>query len=197
MNPVNLSTEETTIMPINSIEDLLVDELRDLLDAEKQLVKALGKMAKAASDDELRTAFESHRTDTEQHVVRLGTALESLGQTVRAKTCKAMQGLVKEGQEMIEEAGDAPEALADAALIGAAQKVEHYEIAGYGTARALAEIAGEGDVLELLLLTLDEEKQADEKLTQICQRLLRDFWGSESEMQIETEGSQRAKAASR
>jgi ferritin-like metal-binding protein YciE len=184
-------------MPINSVEDLLVDELRDLLDAEKQLVKALGKMAKAAADDELQAAFESHRVDTEQHVERLGTALESLDQPVRAKTCKAMQGLVKEGQEVIEEAGDHPEALADAALIGVAQKVEHYEIAGYGTARALAEIAGEGDVLELLGQTLDEEKQADEKLTQICQRLLRDFWGSENGTEAGTDGSQRANAASR
>jgi ferritin-like metal-binding protein YciE len=108
-----------------------------------------------------------------------------------------MQGLVKEGQEVIEEAGDHPEALADAALIGVAQKVEHYEIAGYGTARALAEIAGEGDVLELLGQTLDEEKQADEKLTQICQRLLRDFWGSENGTEAGTDGSQRANAASR
>jgi ferritin-like metal-binding protein YciE len=178
---------------MKSVDALLVDELRDLLDAEKQLVKALGKMIKAASDEALQAAFESHRSETEKQVERLGTALETLGQPVRGKTCKAMQGLVKEGSEIIEEAKDAPEALADAALIAAAQKVEHYEIASYGTASALAEIAGQQEVLELLGQTLDEEKQADEKLTQICQRLLRDFAGAESE----SGSTQRAKAASR
>ncbi len=167
-------------MSMKSVDGLLVDELRDLLDAEKQLVKALGKMIKAASDEELQTAFESHRSETEKQVERLGTALESLGQGVRGKTCKAMQGLVKEGQEIIDETEDAPEALADAALIAAAQKVEHYEIASYGMACAVAEIAGHEQVLELLGQTLDEEKQADEKLTQICQRLLREFQGKES-----------------
>jgi ferritin-like metal-binding protein YciE len=178
---------------MESVDDLLVDELRDLLDAEKQLVKALGKMIKAASDEALQAAFESHRSETEKQVERLGTALETLGHPVRGKTCKAMQGLVKEGSEIIEEAKDAPEALADAALIAAAQKVEHYEIASYGTASALAEIAGQQEVLELLGQTLDEEKQADEKLTQICQRLLREFDGAESE----SGSAQRAKAASR
>jgi ferritin-like metal-binding protein YciE len=168
-------------MPITAVEDLLVDELRDLLDAEKQLVKALTKMTKAASDEELKMAFESHRSETEKQVERLGTALETMEQPVRGKACKAMQGLIKEGQEIIEEAEDAPEALADAALIAAAQKVEHYEIASYGTACALAELADEQDVLELLGQSLDEEKQADEKLTQICQRLLRDFTGLENE----------------
>lgn len=181
-------------MSMNNVQELLVDELRDLLDAEKQLVKALGKMIKAASDEELKEAFDSHRSETEKQVERLGTALESLGQSARGKTCKAMQGLVKEGQEIIEETEDAPEAIADAALVAAAQKVEHYEIASYGSACALAEIAGEEDVLELLGQTLDEEKQADEKLTQICQRVLRDFQGSE---ESESAGSKRAKAASR
>ena len=180
-------------MPITAVEDLLVEELRDLLDAEKQLVKALTKMTKAASDDELKKAFESHRAETEKQVERLGTALETLQQPVRGKTCKAMQGLVKEGQEIIEEAEDAPEALADAALIAAAQKVEHYEIASYGTACALAELVDEQDVLELLGQSLDEEKQADEKLTQICQRLLRDFTGLENK----TERQGAAKAAGR
>jgi ferritin-like metal-binding protein YciE len=187
-------------MSMTSVEDLLVEELRDLLDAEKQLVKALGKMIKAANDEDLQTAFESHRTETEQHVERLGTALETLGQAARAKTCKAMQGIVQEGQQVIEESRDAPEAIADAALIAAAQKVEHYEIAGYGTACALAEIAGQNEVRGLLGQTLEEEKQADEKLTEICQRLLHEFDGAAMEEETDEDESDRpsrAKAAAR
>lgn len=184
-------------MSMNSVEDLLIDELRDLLDAERQLVKALGKMAKAASDEQLQEAFESHRAETETQVERLGAALESLGQPARGKTCEAMRGLVNEGQEIIEESKDAPEAIADAAIIAAAQKVEHYEIASYGTACALAEIAGKKDVLELLGETLEEEKEADEKLTKICQRLLTGLQGSEAGANGTAKGGKKAKAAKR
>jgi ferritin-like metal-binding protein YciE len=144
----------------------LVEELKDLYSAEKQLLKALPKMAKASTSEELRSAFETHLEQTEGHVARLekiGTQLES---TMGGKKCKAMEGLVEEGKEIIEE--DAEPVLLDLALIGAAQKVEHYEIAGYGTARTLAELAGEDEVAEILQETLDEEGDTDKLLTKIA-----------------------------
>jgi ferritin-like metal-binding protein YciE len=154
---------------ISSPRDLLVEELKDLYSAENQLIKALPKMAKAATSEELRTAFETHLAETEEHAARLEKIGKKLGETMKGKKCKAMEGLVEEGKEIMEE--DAEPALLDLALIGAAQKVEHYEIAGYGTARTLAEIAGETDVAEILQETLDEEGKTDKLLTEIAMEL--------------------------
>lgn len=154
---------------ISSPRDLLVEELKDLYSAENQLIKALPKMAKAATSEELRTAFETHLEETQEHAARLEKIGKQLGETMKGKKCKAMEGLVEEGKEIMEE--DAEPALLDLALIGAAQKVEHYEIAGYGTARTLAELAGENDVAEILQETLDEEGKTDKLLTEIAMEL--------------------------
>lgn len=152
---------------LESLQDLLVEELQDLYDAEQQLTKALPKMAKAASNTQLQKAFTAHLTETEEHVHRLEQAFEALGEKAKRKTCKAMQGLVAEGAEVIEE--DADPDVKDAALIAAAQRVEHYEIAGYGSARTFAQKLGQGEVAKLLQKTLDEEGAADKKLTKIAE----------------------------
>lgn len=154
-------------MALNSLSDLFADELRDVLSAEKQLTKALPKMAKAATSPDLQKAFEKHLAQTEVHVTRLVQVFESIGQTARAKTCEAMKGLIKEGSEIIEE--DAEPDVKDAALIAAAQKVEHYEIATYGTLATWAELLGYKKALGLLVKTLDEEKTTDEKLSELAQ----------------------------
>jgi ferritin-like metal-binding protein YciE len=151
---------------ISTPRDLLVEELKDLYSAENQLLKALPKMAKAASSEELRSAFETHRDQTEGHVERLNKIGEQLGASMSGKKCKAMAGLVAEGAEIIEE--DAEPAMLDLALIGAAQKVEHYEIAGYGTTRTLAELADEPAIAQMLQATLDEEGETDKLLTKIA-----------------------------
>ena len=150
-----------------NLQDLLVEELKDLYSAEQQMVKALPKMAKAASADELRGAFEEHLEQTKGHVERLEQAFELLGLPAKAKKCAAMEGLIEEGKELIEQG--LPENVLDAGLIGAAQKVEHYEIAAYGTARTHAELLDLSDVADLLEQTLDEEKQTDEKLTELSE----------------------------
>ena len=154
---------------IASPRDLLVEELKDLYSAEVQLVKALPKMAKAATSEELAQAFQTHLQQTEEHVQRLEKIGKQLGESMKGKKCKAMEGLVEEGKEVMEE--DAEPALLDLALIGAAQKVEHYEIAGYGTARTLAEISGEEQVARILQETLDEEGETDKLLTEIAMEL--------------------------
>jgi len=153
---------------MDTLTDLLEDELKDLYSAENQLVKALPRMAKKASSPKLKEAFTSHLKETEGHVQRLEQIGESLGIKVKGKTCKAMKGLVEEGKEVLEEDGE--DAVLDAALIGAAQRVEHYEIAAYGTVRAIAERLGHTDVVVLLQQTLDEEGAADKKLTSISER---------------------------
>ena len=144
-----------------------VDELRDLYDAEKQILTALPKMAEAASHAELRKAFEMHLKQTEGQVARLEKIFESLGEQPTGKKCVAMAGLIKEGDELMKE-GLEPDVL-DAALIGAAQKVEHYEMAGYGTARTWAKRLGEQEACELLQKTLEEEAATDEKLTKLAE----------------------------
>jgi ferritin-like metal-binding protein YciE len=154
---------------IKSLRDLLVDELRDLHHAENQLVKALPKMAKAASHDELKEGFQEHLEQTRGHVDRLDRCFKILGEKAKGKTCHAMQGLVEEGKEAIEE--DAPDAIKDAKLIGAAQRVEHYEIAAYGTARSFAQTLGETKVADLLQETLDEEGETDKKLTALAETI--------------------------
>lgn len=153
-------------MQLNSLKDVLVEELADLHSAELQLVEALPKMAKAAHSPELREAFESHLAETRGHVLRLEQAFGEIGVPMPADTCAAMQGLVKEGSGIIA-ANGAPVAI-DAALIGAAQRVEHYEIAAYGTARALADELGLSTTKSLLDDTLDEEASADKRLTKLA-----------------------------
>ncbi|QEG38807.1 ferritin-like domain-containing protein [Roseimaritima ulvae] len=156
-----------TSTEFDSLECLLVDQLQDLYDAENRLVDALPKMADAASSPELKQAFRSHLDETKGHVNRLEQAFQLLDASAKRKTCNAMKGLVSEGEEMIEAKGDA--AIKDAALIAAAQRVEHYEMAGYGSARNFAQRCGRQDVADLLQQTLQEEGGADKKLTQIAE----------------------------
>jgi ferritin-like metal-binding protein YciE len=154
---------------LTSLETLLVQEIKDLYSAETQLVKALPKMAKAASNEDLKEGFKGHLEETKVHVERLEEIAKLLDATPRGKVCKAMKGLVEEGAEAVEEEGDP--VLRDLALIIAAQKVEHYEISGYGSARTLAEWLGLDDVVTLLQSTLDEEGATDKKLTAISEEL--------------------------
>lgn len=156
-------------MAVKTLEDALHEELRDLLSAEKQLVRALPKMAKSANSPDLQAAIEEHLAQTEVHVTRLEQAFELIGKKPRAKTCEAMQGLIEEGKSLMEEDAD-PEVM-DAMLIAAAQKVEHYEIASYGSVRAWAEIVGNTELKDLLGQTLEEEKETDEKLTDLSSQL--------------------------
>jgi ferritin-like metal-binding protein YciE len=151
---------------MDSLQELLEEELKDIYSAENQLLKALPKMAKKASSAALKQAFTDHLKETEAQIKRLEKIGTTLDITLTGKKCKAMEGLVEEGKEVIEEDGD--ESVIDAALIGAAQRVEHYEIAAYGTVRAMAETLGHDDVVDLLTETLEEEGAADEKLTGIA-----------------------------
>jgi len=154
-------------MTLESLRDLLVEQLQDLYDAEKRLTKALPKMAKAANSAELKAAFQKHLGETEGHVERLEQAFEALGKKAKAKPCKAMQGLIAEGEETIKE--DAEPEVKDAALIAAAQRVEHYEMAGYGSVSAYAKLLQEKQVLKLLQATLAEEKATDEALSELAE----------------------------
>jgi ferritin-like metal-binding protein YciE len=153
-------------MKSETLEDLFVDELKDQYDAEKQLVKALPKMAKAAMSADLKQAFTGHLDETKGHVTRLEKVFELLEMKAQGKTCEAMKGLVTEGGEAIEEHEGS---VRDAALIAAAQRVEHYEIAGYGTLLSFAQQLGHDKVAKLLQATLDEEKDADERLSEIAE----------------------------
>lgn len=153
-------------MHLNSLRDVLQEQLEDLHDAEQQLVLALPKMAQAASSDQLREAIEHHLEETRGHVQRLDEAMGELGMSAPTTKCKAMAGLVAEGEETVEASGD-PMAK-DAALIAAAQRVEHYEISAYGTARTLADELGLDGIRDLMEQTLDEESQADTLLTKIA-----------------------------
>ena len=153
-------------MAVKSVNDLLLDELRDIYHAEKQLVKALPKMAKKAKSDELRQAFEHHLEETKGQVERLDQVFQQLDARSSGKRCEAMEGLIEEAKEMMDDV-TTPEVL-DAAMITAAQKVEHYEIASYGSVCALAEALGHKDAARLLEETLNEEKAADQKLNQIA-----------------------------
>ena len=154
-------------MKVESIEDLFLDELKDLYSAEKQITKALPKLVKAASTEELSAAFDSHLQETKGHVERLEEIFQKLGKKGTGKTCEGMKGVLEEGSEVIQEIEKGP--VRDAGLIAAAQRVEHYEIAGYGSVRSFAELLGKTDIVELLEQTLDEEKAADEKLTKISE----------------------------
>ncbi len=174
------------------IRELLVEELQDLLHAEGQLVSALPKMAKAARAPKLKEAFEKHLQQTQVHVERLKKAFQLLGEKAQAKPCKAMLGLVQEGQEKIDESEQKEELAADLSLITAAQKVEHYEISGYGTVRGLARLIGEIEVANLLTQTLGEEESTDYLLTEISKPLLQRARVDELEEEIEEAVSAKA-----
>lgn len=151
---------------MNQLEDALIHEMKDLMSAEKQLIKALPKMAKAAHDDQLRKALEEHLEETKVQVERLEQAMEALGRKPSSTRCDAMEGLISEGKDVMEQEGE-PSVL-DAMLIAAAQKVEHYEIASYGTACTWAKLLGQDKCLELLKQNMAEEEQADQLLTKIA-----------------------------
>jgi len=156
-----------TSTALNSLDELFLDQLQDLYDAEERLTDALPKIAEAAHAQSLREAFLSHLGETRNHVKRLERVFDSLGVNAASKTCQAMKGLIAEGKEAIDASGD-PD-VKDAALIAAAQRVEHYEIAAYGTARTFAQRLGKGSAVRLLEETLEEEKAADSKLTRLAE----------------------------
>lgn len=164
-------------MVTNRLKHLYIEELKDLYSAENQMVKALPKMIKAATSKDLRAGFEGHLEQTKGHVSRLEEIFKGLGESPKGKKCKGMEGLIKEGGEMIEE-DPAPEEL-DAGLISAAQRVEHYEIAGYGCVRTYAKLLGENEAEALLQETLEEEKKTDAKLTQLAENINMEVAGSE------------------
>lgn len=166
-------------MKMATLKDLFVEELKDLYSAEKQLIKALPKMAKAARSEDLKEGFLEHLEQTKGHAERLEQVFELLGQKPRAKTCKAMEGLIEEGKELLEE--DAESEVLDAGLIAAAQRVEHYEIAGYGCVRTYAELLGEDEARDLLQQTLDEEAETDKKLTQLAEHINVEAEGAEDD----------------
>src|SRR5579859_6989783 len=179
---------------INSLRELYVEQLRDLYDAENQLIKALPKMAKEASSDELRQAVEEHLEQTRGQAERLEQIFEQLGEKPKGKKCKGMQGVIEEGKETLEE--DMEEDTKDAAIIAAAQRVEHYEIAGYGTARTYANLLGENEAAELLEETLNEEKETDHKLTQLAEEINVAAEGSGEEVEEEESRPSRPRSSS-
>jgi ferritin-like metal-binding protein YciE len=179
-------------MKINTLQDLYIEELRDIYNAENQLVKALPKVAQAATSDELRTAVEDHLEQTKEHVERLDQIFESLGESSKGKKCKAMEGLVEECSELLEE--DIAESVLDAALIAAAQRVEHYEIAVYGTLATFAKLLGREDDADLLGQTLDEEKEPDETLTDIAESTINAEASESSEEEEEAPAMKKSKS---
>jgi len=157
-------------MNLETLKELYVEELRDLYNAENQLIKALPKMAKGASSDELKEAFEKHLEQTKGHVQRLEQVFQELGEKAKGKTCQAMKGLIEEGSEVLE--ADGEDSVLDAAIIVAAQKVEHYEIASYGSVRTFAQLLGQDKSAELLQQTLDEESEANELLNKLAEDIV-------------------------
>jgi len=157
-------------MKLDTLRELYINELRDLYNAENQLIKALPKMAKAASSKELRKALEEHLEQTKGHIDRLEQLFARLDEKPKGKTCRGMKGLIEEGSEILEEDGE--ESVLDAGIIVAAQKVEHYEIAGYGSVRTFANLLGENEAVGILQKTLDEESEADELLTVLADEIV-------------------------
>jgi ferritin-like metal-binding protein YciE len=170
-------------MKLGSLQDLYLEELKDLYSAENQLLKALPKMAKAASSAELRTAFEDHLEQTRGQVERLERIFKKLGASPKGKKCKAMEGLIEEGSELMAE--QAEPAVMDAALIAAAQRVEHYEMAGYGCVRTYARLLGHKEAADLLQATLQEEAAADKKLSKLAESTI-NVEANESEPALQT-----------
>lgn len=156
-------------MDMESLKDLFVDELKDLYSAENQILKALPKMIKKTTSEELKAGFEKHLKETEVHVERLEIIFKELEESPKGKKCKGMEGVIADGKELMEE--DANPEVMDAGLIGAAQHVEHYEMAGYGCVRTYAELLGHNDFARLLQKTLDEERATDEKLTELARNI--------------------------
>ena len=175
-------------MPENSLQELYVEQLRDLYSAENQLVKALPKMVKAAQSDALRRGFEQHLAQTKGHVDRLEQIFSAMDESPKARKCAGMEGLVEEGEEVIREQSGS-DAL-DSGLIASAQRVEHYEIAGYGTVRTFAELLGEEEAVNLLQQTLDEEKETDEKLTELAKQVNAQAMNSGGTSEMDEEGAE-------
>jgi ferritin-like metal-binding protein YciE len=167
-------------MKLDTLKTLYTNELRDLYNAEQQLVKALPKMAKAASSEELQDAFEKHLEQTKTHVERLEEVFEEIGEEAKGKTCQAMKGLIEEGSEILKKDGE--ESVIDAGIIVAAQKVEHYEIASYGSVRTFAQLLGKDRSADLLQTTLDEESEANELLNKLAEDIVNPEALMESEM---------------
>ncbi len=182
-------------METNRLKHLYVEELKDLYSAENQMVKALPKMIKAATSEELRAGFEEHLEQTKGHVSRLEEIFKALGENPKGKKCKGMEGLIKEGGEMIEE-DPAPEEL-DAGLISAAQRVEHYEIAGNGCVSTYAKLLGEDEAESLLRETLEEEKKTDSKLTELAESINLEAAGSDESEEEEGNGTPRKTRSAR
>ena len=157
-------------MKLDTLEKLYVDELRDIYNAENQLLKALPKMAKGSSSPDLKSGFEKHLRQTETHVERLEQIFAKLDESPKGKTCHAMKGLIEEGSEILKEDGE--ESVLDAGIIVAAQKVEHYEMAAYGSARTFARLLGQDKAAELLQSTLDEESETNESLNQLAENIV-------------------------
>ena len=181
-------------MEITSLRELYVDQLRDLYDAENQLIKALPKMAKGATSEELREGIEEHLEQTRNQAQRLEQIFERLGEKPKGEKCKGMEGVIKEGSETLEK--DMDDDTKDAAIIAAAQRVEHYEIAGYGTARTYANLLGESEAAELLEETLEEEKETDQKLTQLAEEINVEAAEGADEEESEQEESRPSRARS-
>jgi Mn-containing catalase len=169
---VPIHAESAELTETGGMEDLLIDQLRDILHAEKQLVKAIPKMSKAARSGQLQRLFDQHLQETEEQVARLEECLSMLGSNTRAKPCKGMMGIVEEGEEVIKEMAEKDDATADLALIGAAQRVEHYEISGYTTARNLAQQLRHSAIVQHLTKSLAEEENADQLLNQVARPLM-------------------------
>jgi ferritin-like metal-binding protein YciE len=181
-------------MEHSALKELYIDELRDIYNAESQLVKALPKMAKASTSDELRSGFESHLEQTRGHVQRLEEIFDALDEKPTGKKCAGMQGLVKEGEGIMDE--DFQGEVMDAALISAAQRVVHYEIAAYGCVRSWAELLGESEAASLLEKTLEEEKETDQKLTELSEKINVEAKGQDEEGEEEEQPETRKKARS-
>jgi len=180
-------------MAEKTLKSVFMDELRDLYNAEQQLIKALPKMAKTATSAELRKGFEQHLEQTKEHATRIEKIFGGLGEPVKGKKCKGMEGIVAEGSEVMSE--DYEGAVMDAALISAAQRVEHYEIAAYGAVHAYAELMGESNAASLLERTLEEEKETDQKLTDLSKEINQEAYQSGTGEEGETKPRQRAARA--
>jgi ferritin-like metal-binding protein YciE len=181
-------------MKSSSLKEVYIDELRDLYNCEQQLIKALPKMVKAASSEELSKGFEEHLEQTKEHARRIEQIFQELGEPVKGKKCKGMEGIIAEGGEVMSEDYDG--AVMDAAIITAAQRVEHYEIAAYGSVHAFATLLGETEAANLLEQTLEEEKETDQKLTELSQEINNEAVKSEADEETETgDGKPKQKAA--
>ena len=169
-------------MKLDTLQKLYTNQLRDLYSAEHQLLKASPKMAKAASSEDLKDAFEKHLKQTKGHVERLEQVFEELGEKPKGKTCRAMKGLIEEGSEILKEGGE--DSVIDAGIIVAAQKVEHYEIAGYGSVRTFAHLLGENKAAELLQTTLDEEAETNQLLNRLAESIVNPEAVMETELAV-------------